>query len=244
MKIFRVNLFILLVFGLSSCVGIYLCTEGSGRIAKQTYELPNFKNIISDVSAKIFIIQDSTSKIEIETDDNLLDAIIVDVNNEVLTLTSEKGLCPRKLEISLTSPSYNNIEINGSSDVIAQTPIISDDFSIKIDNSGDVQIDSIKAQIVRIKVNGSGDIRFGGISNILNATINGSGDLNASKLTAKSVEVKINGSGDVYVHSIEKLYININGSGNVFYSGNPTFSDISILGSGVAKRINNNNKDK
>ncbi len=240
MKNIRINLFILLVLGLSSCVGIYLCTEGSGRLSKQTFELPNFKNIISNVSAKLFIIQDSISKLQIETDDNLLDAIFVDVNNEVLTVTSEKGLCPRKLEITLTSPLLNSIEINGSSDIIAQTPIVTNEFAIKLNGSGDIQIDSIKAQVLTIKVNGSGDIRLGGIADELIVTINGSSDLNASKLVANSVEIKTNGSGDVYVHSKEKLYVNIYGSGNVYYIGNPNFSDIRILGSGVAQRMNNN----
>lgn len=240
MKILLNALLVLLLTTLLSCIGVYLCTEGSGRLIKQTLDLPKFKNLSLNVPAKILIIQDSSSKVEIEIDDNLLNAIYVGVENETLNISSERGLCPRKLEISVISPFLNSIEVNGSSDIIAQTPIHTNDFAIKINGSGDIQIDSIKAQSVNIKINGSGDIRLGGVTDTFVAIINGSGDLFALNLAAKNVDVKANGAGDVYVNSLEKLNVNINGSGDLYYIGEPSVSDIKILGSGIAKKIKNN----
>lgn len=236
-KLFQLVSIFLLLISLSGCFGIYLCTEGSGRLARQVYEVPSFRKVSVNLASDIFIIQDSLQKVEIETDDNLFNFLFVEVNNEDLSILSEKGLCPRRLNIFITTPNLNEIEINGSSDIIAQSPIFTDYLNIEINGAGDIIFDSLKVGSLNVVINGSGDIRVGGITDSFSVQINGSGDVHALNLISKSVQIETNGSGDVYVHSLENLDVGIHGSGDVYYLGNPSHSNIEISGSGSAKRF-------
>lgn len=220
----------------TSCVGVYICTEGSGHLSKETFTVQNFQKLSINVPSKIFIIQDSIPKLEIETDDNLFNFLNIEVSNEKLTIDSEKGICPRKLHIYITNPVFKEIEVNGSGDIFAQSPINTDEINIGINGSGDVSIDSIKAQKIKIEINGSGDIKVAGSADNFLVEINGSGDVKALKLLTRNATIETNGSGDVYVNTTEELSVDISGSGDVYYLGNPRSTHLSISGSGTIKK--------
>lgn len=235
---------VFIAISLTNCFQVNLCTEGSGQVTKRNFDIIEFKTIYVGVPSKVFIIQDSIPKVEIETDDNLLDFIFVRVVDDQLQIESEKGICPRRLNIRITNPTYKGIQIDGSADIIALSPISTNKIYIGINGSGDVLIDSIQTNRISIAINGSGDIRIGGIAEDFNAEINGSGDINAIKLLSNKVQVETNGSGDVYVNCLQELNISISGSGDVFYLGNPSTSHIEIKGSGRLKRYIFKEKNK
>ncbi|MCX7909107.1 MAG: DUF2807 domain-containing protein [Ignavibacteria bacterium] len=241
-RILSLLLLFVVSISLSGCFGVYICTEGSGHLSRQVYEVSSFNKISINVPSNIFIVQDSTPKLEIETDDNLFYFLYVKTSNDKLIIESEKGLCPRKLDIYITSPDFAEIEVNGNSDIIAQSPLNTEKLAILINGSGDIIIDSIKTKKVSVEVNGSGDVRVGGITESFNVEINGSGDVQGVKLVAKEVQVEINGSGDVYVNCQESMKVGIFGSGDVYYLGNPSHSNIEISGSGTAKRYSEKSK--
>jgi len=243
-KLFRYILYVTSVLGLSSCFGVYICTEGSGHLSKQSFETPKFNKIYVNITSKVFILQDSVPKIEVETDDNLFNYLMIGVNNGELIIDSEKGICPRKLNVYISNPVFNKIVINGSADLIAQSPINAGEFSIVINGSGDVSIDSVNANEIVVSINGSGDVKLGGTAENLWVQINGSGDVRAMKLLARNVYVETNGSGDAIVNSLERLKVDVTGSGDVQYLGNPRVSEVTVSGSGSARRYLEKSKIK
>lgn len=232
---FNILIIVLLVLFTTGCFGVFICMEGSGHLSKQFFDLPNFNKIVVDVPSNIFIIQDSTKKFEVETDDNLFNYIYLSVVDDVLTIKSQKGICPRKMDIYITNPEFKEIRINGSADIFAQSPIIGKSLMISINGAGDIVLDSIKMDNFSVEINGSGDVRVGGLVNNFKVEIAGSGDVRALKLVAKNVTIETAGSGDVYVNCSENLQVDISGSGDVYYLGNPQKSQININGSGTAK---------
>lgn len=237
MKLYkRILIFVFLAGINSGCFGVFICMEGSGHLSKQFFDLPNFNKIVVDVPSNIFLVQDSTKKFEIVTDDNLFNYIYVSAYNDILTIKSEKGICPRKLDIYITNPEFREIKVNGSTDIVAQSPIIGSNLTISINGSGDIVMDSIKMEKFYVKINGSGDVRIGGVAENFLVEITGSGDVRALKLKAKNVSVETNGSGDVYVNCLENLNVDISGSGDVYYIGNPKNTKINIYGSGSATK--------
>lgn len=235
-KICIVFLNLILAVSISGCFGVYFCTEGSGHLSKQLFDVPKFKSITINVPSKIFIVQDTITKVEVETDDNLLNFLDIKVADNRLVIDSEKGICPRRLDIRITNPIFKEIQVNGSADVIAQTPISLDKMYIGINGSGDILIDSIQTRKITIEINGSGDIQLGGVADEFNSEINGSGDVKAIKLIAKKAKIETNGSGDVYVNCTEDLEVQISGSGDVYYLGEPNRMHFEFSGSGRAKK--------
>lgn len=104
---------------------------------------------------------------------------------------------------------------------------------IKGMGSGDTRVDSLAAQDVDVDLMGSGDLEIGGgAADELNVTITGSGDVDSSDLETQRVRVKILGSGEVELYAGQELDVDIFGSGDVTYRGQPATIHKSITGSG------------
>jgi hypothetical protein len=216
---------------------VFICAEGSGTIQKESRNVDEFDQISVNVSGNVFYVQGDTYKVAIEADDNLLRYITTDVRSKELIIDSDKSICPHKLNIYITSKELRKVEIEGSADFFAQTPITTENLSISIDGSGDVRIDSVFSEGVWLEINGSGEIHIGGNCNTFSAEVNGSGDIFASKLNSKISKAEINGSGNAYVVAQDELVLEINGSGDVYYDGNPNRFVLNINGSGKAIKI-------
>ncbi|SVD64067.1 uncharacterized protein METZ01_LOCUS416921, partial [marine metagenome] len=67
--------------------------------------------------------------------------------------------------------------------------------------------------------------------------VSGSGDLSLQNLQADHVNVTINGSGDADIWSNQSISAQVNGSGDIVYTGNPEKVDTQVNGSGdITKR--------
>jgi len=146
------------------------------------------------------------------------------------------------------------IDINGSGNVGFQW-LEADNITLEIDGSGDLNLEgkgqSLSATIdgsgnmhletelanSSFRINGSGDIFTSGwsASNILH--IDGSGDFYGFNLETETTSVFIDGSGNAEVWATENLLVEIDGSGDVIYRGNPS---INSGGSGSGNLINGN----
>ena len=79
---------------------------------------------------------------------------------------------------------------------------------------------------------GSGSTKVAGKTKTCNLVVNGSGGVAADGLECDSADVAINGSGSVGLAKIASLNVQINGSGNVKYRGEPTLRGVAVNGSG------------
>ncbi len=70
---------------------------------------------------------------------------------------------------------------------------------------------------------GSGEIELWGIAQVGDLNISGSGKIKALHLEQDECSASITGSGDMYVFVYDYLDVNITGSGNIFYRGNPQY---------------------
>ncbi len=225
---------------LTGCFRFFLCIEGSGTIVKEERAVANFTNLEIFGSGTVFFFQSQKPMLIIETDDNILQYISTGVEGNSLKIRAREGICPRKINYYIYNNSLRQIKIFGATDFFAQTPIIDSSLEINIFGSGDIRIDSIKANEIDVKISGSGDITFGGQCESLTVNINGSGDVRASKLVSEYSNMLINGSGDCYLWVTEELKARINGSGDILYKGNPRTIKTKINGSGDVIRLDKN----
>lgn len=106
---------------------------------------------------------------------------------------------------------------------------------VKVKGSADVFLAGVDQDVLRLAVEGSGDIDAEGKARSLEVMIAGSGDVDASDLIASDVEIRVAGSGDVGAHATESASVSIAGSGDVVIRGNPAKRSQSVAGSGRIK---------
>lgn len=223
-------------FLLNSCItNRIICEKGSGNIDKYEVNLTNFNVVNLRNSAKIFITQGEDEKIVIETDDNIYPYLITETQEGELILDNEKSICPQKLNYYITMKDIKGFKVLGSGNIVAKTPLLSDNLFIKISGSGDIKFDTINVLKFGVKIFGSGDVKVKGIAERFASEINGSGNILARDLKCDYANIETNGSGDVRLDVSKELKVEINGSGYVFYYGNPSNINIRTRGSGKVR---------
>jgi hypothetical protein len=233
------------------------CMQGSGHITEESRAIESFDKIRIELEADVVISYGQTDTIEIQTDDNLMDHVETRVVDNTLLIKSDVHECldSTKMEIRVSTPSFSELKIDGSSDVrldgafasesillsIDGSANIQDDenlsadlLSVHIDGSGKIDLKDVDVNEIGIEIDGAGDIHLAGIAPIQTIDIDGSGEIDAYGLETKSTSIGIDGSGTCKVNVTETLTVHIDGSSEVYFLGSPSVEQ-SIDGSGIVK---------
>lgn len=213
----------------SSC---FDCIEGDGNVIQKTIEVGEFTKIKLNGDANITLTSDSTALFLIKGEKNIIDEYSVEVEGQTLKIGSKH--CLRNHEqVSLQIP-YKKLEsviLNGSGSVFANEPVKTSSLNLRINGSGDFELPAEVKDLSGV-INGSGDIVITGTAANADFSINGSGNIDTPGLTVEQCSVTVNGSGDCSVWVTGNLKVNIRGSGNVYYKGEPAiYTDIKGSGS-------------
>ncbi len=219
-------------------LGLAACNPGlriaAGPQTEEDRVVPSFDEIVVEGAMDVFITQDSSYVIRVEAPENLLEHIRTDVSSGELKIWEEHNhvIHTRPVKVFISQSVIDRIELNGSGDVEADH-IVSSNFDLALNGSGDIHLD-VSATSLNVDLRGSGDIDLRGAATDLVVELNGSGDVDARNLPVTNAEVEVDGSGDISVDVSTILDIDIEGSGNVYYWGNPTAVTTNITGSGNA----------
>lgn len=107
---------------------------------------------------------------------------------------------------------------------------------IKVHGSADVDFDGMTSDSLDVVVSGSGSIGGKGIFRELHVNVSGSGDVDARECTVTSADCVIAGSGHVQLPTLESLKVSVAGSGDVEYRGSPEIEQV-IAGSGSVRKV-------
>lgn len=227
---------------------------GSGDLVTQTVEVGHFDRVALEGFGTVFIEQGQTDSLSVQTDDNLLSLLDINVRGNELRLGIKPGydLSPsQSITFNVTVKDLNRLEINGSgsfeveplnaesfavaiegSGDIHIQGLTADDLAIELDGSGNITIDDIQVKSIDTSVQGSGDINLEGEADSQKVAVSGSGNYLAGELETARADINIPGSADVTVWATDELDVRVNGSGDVRYYGQPTI-DQSGSGSGA-----------
>lgn len=232
--------FIALFLGSESTYAQRITVKGNGNIVNKTVQISEYKAINALGSANYVYEQKAGAPyLRIETDENILPRLKVEVKNNALTVCfKENGSYkPTKLIVYTNSPSLNSIKISGSGNVQMKGNINIDDFKVTIAGSGNVSADHLYSKSVLAKVAGSGNLKLGGKVENLNATVAGSGGINTTALQVADGKGRVAGSGNLAISANKTLDLTVAGSGNIRYKGLATVNT-RVSGSGRITKLN------
>lgn len=197
----------------------------------------SYHSITLNIPATVLLSQSGTSSFEIEGKQELIDQIVTEVKSDRLVIKTKdnnrKWASDQGIRIYISNPELRDLLVNGSGEIAAQTDFSTDKMTLTINGSGRIQTKKITAGSLSAIINGSGDILgLQGTVENLSMEINGSGNIKADGLQSNQSAVSISGSGNVSAGSIGSMEVNIAGSGNVSYQGNPEKVEKKIAGSG------------
>ncbi|CAA9200358.1 head GIN domain-containing protein [Flavobacterium collinsii] len=210
--------------------------KGNGNVVTETRTTSDYNAIKVSGFFDVDLVAGKEGKIIVKGEQNLLSAIKVEVEDNVLKVYTEKGvnLSPslgKKIEVTVPFETISALTLSGSGDVQSKDPIKSDKFLAKLSGSGNFNL-AVNSTDLELNLSGSGDVSLKGNTANFVTKLSGSGDIDAANLKSKNTDVTISGSGDIRVNCTESLTARVSGSGDIRYSGSPEKRDVKVSGSG------------
>ncbi len=208
--------------------------KGNGNVVKIEKEIGAFSELEFKGVFDVILIQGDKEKLEIETDENLIDVISVVNKNNKLIIDYKKGKSVRKstkFNIYVTLKEVTSIEMNGVGDLKNEGVLNLKTLTLTNSGVGDVNM-NINASILDVNNSGVGDINLLGSASHLVIANSGVGDVQAEEFKAKDVKLNNSGVGDAIVFASENIDITAGGVGDVEFYGSPQQKHISKGGVG------------
>ena len=210
--------------------------KGNGKVVSETRTTSDYDAIKVAGSFDVDLVAGKEGKIIIKGEENLVSAIKVEVEDNVLKIYVEKGTNIRpsmgkKIEVTVPFEKISEVSLAGSGNIQSKNAIKNDKFTAKLAGSGNFNLE-VNSTNLELNLSGSGNINLKGSSDSLTTKLAGSGNIEATNLKAKNVDVNVSGSGNSRVNCIENLTARIAGSGDIKYTGNPEKRDVKVSGSG------------
>ena len=200
--------------------------RGNGIAAQKTVEVTDFDAVSVLGSMDVVYTQsEEPVSVVLHADENLIDLIVVEVKDNKLVVSTEKGysISPKAdTYVSVKSPGISSASIIGSGDIeIKDALVVDGPFRFSVTGSGDLEADSLICKELECSISGSGDIDAGPVTaESISLSIAGSGDIDLKLKDAGDVKARISGSGDISLYgNAGSLDSKVTGSGDVHTTG-------------------------
>jgi len=230
-------LLLMIVFlGLCSCRFLGKRIHGNGHITTVEKTVSSFKEVeVRGENIKLLVTQGGLTPVKIEGDENILSYMEVIQEGDRIVIQPRNGvtLTPSgDLNVYVSSPEYNSIHASGSSDIIGQNKITSNqEISLETSGAGNINME-LDAPKVSAGVSGAGSINLKGETKDLSLDISGVGHAYCYGLPTENATVSISGAGSAQIYASVKLTVDLSGAGSVNYKGNASVTqEISGAGS-------------
>jgi hypothetical protein len=213
-------------------------THGSGIVMEEIREVNSFHSVEILGSCDFYFTQSATQELRVITDDNILPLIITRVRHDGTLVIEAKSSYSTQagVKVYASMVEIRRFTIAGSGSIICESPFSPSELHLVIAGSGNMFM-NIRAHKVWTSIAGSGSIQLAGKSDYHNVTIAGSGSLEALDLIVSCYDIQVPGSGECRIHVNDVLNVVIAGSGKVYYRGNPSIINTTIVGSGDVIRL-------
>jgi hypothetical protein len=193
--------------------GGFAGVTGSGRVVSEEREARPIRHVVLDAPVRLTFHPFHTPIVRVAGDDNILELITTTIQGDALYIgCTGSFIASNEISVGIAMPQ----------------PL----ESLRLDGSGDAELNDLRSHLLRITVNGSGTVVASGSVAQLEASLHGSGDVKARKLVAESATLSLHGSGDIRAHVTGSVIARLHGSGDIRIDGNPSRRDVQCHGSG------------
>lgn len=188
--------------------------DGSGNRVRQARPAGQFTHVIADDALDVEIEIGPRAAIELEGDDNLIDRIRTEAADGTLHLRVRGSYrVHRPMVARITMPRLDQVSLEASGDARisgldgGRLTLVGqgsgsfdadgalDEVEVRINGSGNADLDGLRAREARILINGSGDARAHVVDTIV-AKLNGTGEI-VYRGRPRHVSEEVNGPGAI-----------------------------------------------
>lgn len=209
---------------------------GNNKVVTKERDAGSFNELRVSTGIDVFLKQGDKEAVTVETDENLQEYILTEINDGVLRVYTEVNIRDaEKKKVYVTMKDIRSIKASSAGDVIGESPVKTDKIELSASSAGDIKLE-IYAKEIEADISSSGDITLNGEADILEADLSSAGNLNASDLEVREADISASSAGDADVRVTEKLTARSSSAGDINYYGNPKYVDAHSSSAGSVHR--------
>ncbi len=193
---------------------------GSGNVRTQEITLSDFKAIQASSGFNVQITQSSTYSINITADDNVLNYILVNKTDNLLTIRLKPGISftTSTLKAEISTPDLTSVQFSGGVVGNAQDIKLTHDFIAGL--------------------SGGSRLTMTGQASNLTATASGGSTLSMLDFKVYNAGINFSGGSQGTINVDGTLNAILSGGSHLSYTGNPTLGNIETSGGASISKIN------
>ncbi len=213
--------------------------SGNGNIVTQNRTAGSFSSVDVSGAIDVYIKQDSSQSIRVETDENLQELVEVYEQNGRLYISPRDNfnLNPSKsVKVFVSSPQIHSLEVSGASNVFGENRISSSEsFEIDISGASEVNID-LNAPRVDVDLSGASELHIAGETRDFNVEGSGASGIKGFDLKTENTSIDISGACSAEIFASVKADIRASGASSVKYRGNAAVTQ-DMSGASSVKKV-------
>lgn len=212
--------------------------RGSGHITTDSRHVSDFRNVEVGGAIDVYLKQDSTTSVKIETDDNLLEYIEVYTEGSTLRIHTNRGVNLRpsdKIKVYVSNRSFSELEAGGACNFYSENQLTSNEtIRVNLSGASDGRLE-LDAPRISVEISGASHISLRGKTRDLEAGATGASEIKGFDLLSENADVQLSGASGAEIYASVKIEGSVSGASSVRYKGNATTSISSSGASGVNK---------
>jgi hypothetical protein len=194
--------------------------KGNKNVIRKSFDVEDFTKIKAGGAFDVFIEMGDRNSLEIETDENIMETVVVKVDDGELSFSIGKFKKPTKLNAYITAMSLNKLQASGASDVKSKGIIKADMFEVIASGASDVELE-LEVNTLRTDVSGASTVVMSGTAVNHSIDASGASDLKAAGLETRNTNADVSGASTARVNVKDELTGDVSGAGDIIYVEEP-----------------------
>lgn len=205
----------------ASCGFDIRTVDGDGNVVKK--EIPvtgNFNSVSVERDLEVILVQGSQPSVTLETDQNLVEHIKIEVKGHELKITSDANLDSDMKRVTVVMPTVESLSTSSSAKITANGVIKGDSMSFSSSSGSNINL-AIEANKLECETSSGSNISVSGRANNLDAGSSSGGHIDAKALKAENVEANASSGGSIIVDAVKHLSADASSGANIKYVKTP-----------------------
>jgi len=195
-------------------------TKGNKKVVKETRSIGSYTGIDVGGAFNVYLTQQETSSLIVETDENLMEKISTEVRGGTLYISSNNIKNATSLNIYLSNPLIEEIKVNGAASLIGENAISGESLVIQATGAARVELE-LDVNDLTTKSSGAAYLALTGNANYHHIDASGASDVKAGKLETIKSTAEASGAANITLNANEEAVSETSGAGSISILGNP-----------------------
>lgn len=228
------------VLATAALVSLSACSltgvNGSGTVVEATPQVDSFEAIDVDSAFAVTLRVADDTDVVVRADDNVIDAVVVDVDDGVLGIRVDRPVRDATLEadVSVPADAVQSIDVAGASTLTSTDTMSPSTLEISVDGAGRAFV-VVDTGTLTVSADGAGVVNASGEADGVVVDANGASSVQLPQLRAGDADVSVDGASRVDVNVEGELTAQAAGASTITYTGDPASVDQDASGASTIR---------